>query len=175
MSNAKTLVRARHRAQLDDGIDPRPSEIRWIRLPLRIQPLHLIELLGGDLRQVPDEQNQAPGFRGSVHFAEGWHAAQTNSIFDCVVELVIAFVLRPGRTQVGRFRMEALAEKRLAPSVIRMARGAMIGEMLHAGRVPVCPVRVALPGALLVLPLASARRRCSHRVAANHDHATVSS
>src|SRR6202044_965296 len=32
--------------------------------------------------------------------------------------------LRPGRTQVGRFRIEALAEKRFPPSVIGMARGA---------------------------------------------------
>src|SRR5208283_5283659 len=111
---------------------PRPSPIRWIRLSLRIQRLHLIEFLGGDLRQVPDEQNQAPGFLRSVRFAEGWHAAQTNSILNSVVELAIALVLRPGRTQVGRFRIEALAEKRLATSVIRMARGAMIGEMLHA-------------------------------------------
>src|SRR6202035_1388522 len=80
----------------------------------------------------PDEQNQAPGLRNSVRSVEGWHAAQTNSIFNCVVELTIALVLRPGRAQVGRFRIEALAEYRLAPSVIRMARGAMIGEMFHA-------------------------------------------
>jgi hypothetical protein len=76
-----------------------------------------VSLLGRDLRQVPDEQNQAPGSLGSVPFAESWHAAQTNSILNCVVELAIALVLRPGRTQVGRFRIEALAEKRLAPSV----------------------------------------------------------
>ncbi len=63
---------------------------------------------------------------------EGRHAAQTNSIFNCVVELAIALVLRSACAQVGRFRIEALAEYRLAPSVIRMARGAMIGEMLHA-------------------------------------------
>src|SRR5208283_3187506 len=49
----------------------RPSPIRWIRLSLRIQRLHLCEFLGGDLRQVADEQNQAPGFLGSVRFAEG--------------------------------------------------------------------------------------------------------
>ena len=55
--------------------------MRWIRLTLRVQPLHLIEFLRRDLRQVPDEQNQAPGLRDSVRSAEGWHAAQTNSIF----------------------------------------------------------------------------------------------
>src|ERR1700685_569672 len=98
-----------------------PSEMRWIRLALRIPSLHLIEFLGRDLRQVPDEQNQAPGLRGSVLFAEGWHAAQTNSIVNCVVELAIALVLRPGCTQVGRFRIEAPAELRVARSVIRMA------------------------------------------------------
>ena len=108
------------------------SPIRWIRLPLRIQRLHLFEFLGRELRQMPDEQNQAPGFLGSVRVAEGWHAAQTNPIINCVVELAIALVLRPGRTHVGRFRIEAFAEKRLARSVIRMARRAMIGEMLHA-------------------------------------------
>ena len=75
----------------------------WIRLPLRIQPLHLIEFLGRDPRQVPDEQNQAPGLRGSVHFAEGWHAAQTNSILNCVVELAIALVLRPAARKSGGF------------------------------------------------------------------------
>src|SRR5271170_721392 len=116
----------------DSGAVRPPSPIRWIRHPLRIQPLHLIEFLGGDLRQVTDEQNQAPGLRGSMHFAEGWHGAQTNSILNCVVELAIALVLRRGCTQVGRFRIEALAEKRLTPSVIRMARGTMIREMLHA-------------------------------------------
>ena len=110
----------------------RPSPIRWIRYPLRIQRLHLTEFLGSDLRQVPDEQNQAPGVCGSVRFTESWHGAQTNSILNCVVELAIALILRPGRTQVGRFWIEALAEKRHAPSVIRMARGAMIGEMFHA-------------------------------------------
>ena len=106
--------------------------MRWIRLHLRIPPLHLIEFLGGDPRQVPDEQNQAPGLRDGVRSAEGWHAAQTNSIFDCVVEFAITFVLRPGCTQVGRFRIETLAVYRVARSVIRMARGAMKGEMLHA-------------------------------------------
>ncbi|HEV8037276.1 MAG TPA: hypothetical protein VGP62_00330 [Bryobacteraceae bacterium] len=89
---------------------PRPPPIRWIRLPLRIQRLHLIEFLIRDLRQIPDEQNQAPGFLGSVHSAEGWHAAQANSIFNCVAELTVALVLRPGRTQVGRFRIEAFAK-----------------------------------------------------------------
>jgi hypothetical protein len=106
--------------------------MRWIRLTLRVPPLHFIEFLGRDLRQVPDEQNQPPSLRGSVRSAEGWHAAQTNSIVNCVVELTIALVLRPGCTQVGRFRIEAPAEYRVAPSVIRMARSAMIGEMLHA-------------------------------------------
>ncbi len=106
--------------------------MRWICLILRVPPLHFIEFLGRDLRQVPDEQNQAPGLRDSVRSVERGHAAQKNSIFDCVVELPIALVLRPGCTQVGRFRIEAPAEYRLAPSVIRMALGAMIGEMLHA-------------------------------------------
>jgi hypothetical protein len=99
----------------DSGAVSRPLEMRWIRLTLRVQPLHLIEFLGRDLRQVPDEQNQAPGLRDGVRSAEGWHAAQTNSIFNCVVELAIALVLRPGCAQVGRFRIEALAEYRVAP------------------------------------------------------------
>src|ERR1700686_4149423 len=116
----------------DSGAVPRPSEMRWIRLTLLVPPLHFIEFLGRDLRQVPDEQNQAPGLRDSVRSVEGGHAAQTNSIFNCVVELTIALVLRPGCAQVGRFRIEAPAEYRLAPSVIRMALGAMIGEMFHA-------------------------------------------
>ena len=116
----------------DSGAVPRPSEMGWIRLTLRVPPLHFIEFLGRDLRQVPDEQNQAPGLRDSVRSVEGGHAAQTNSIFNCVVELTIALVLRPGGAQVGRFRIEALAEYRVVPSVIPMARGAMIGEMLHA-------------------------------------------
>ena len=116
----------------DSGAVPRPSEMRWIRLTLRVPPLHFIEFLGGDLRQVPDEQNQAPRLRDSVRSVEGGHAAQKNPIFNGVIELTIALVLRPGCAQVGRFRIEALAEYRLARSVIRMARGAMIGEMLHA-------------------------------------------
>jgi hypothetical protein len=49
--------------------------MRWIRLILLVPPLHLIEFLGRDLGQVPDEQNQAPGLRDSVRSAEGWHAA----------------------------------------------------------------------------------------------------
>src|ERR1700677_2334669 len=106
--------------------------MRRNRVTLRVPSRHFIEFLGRDLRQVPDEQNQAPGLPDSVRSVKGWHAAQTNSIFDCVVELAIALVLRPGCTQVGRFRIEALAEYRLAPSVIRMARRAMIGEMFHA-------------------------------------------
>src|SRR4029077_19590478 len=116
----------------DSGTVPRPLEMHWVRLTLRVPPLHFIEFLGRDLRQVPDEQNQAPGLRDSVRSVEGWHAAQTNSIFNCVVELAIALVLRPGCAQLGRFRIEALAEYRVVPSVIPMARGAMIGEMLHA-------------------------------------------
>src|SRR5208282_972601 len=110
----------------------RPSKMRGIRLILRVPPLHLIEFLGRDLRQVPDEENQPPGLRHSVRSMEGWHAAQTNSIFNCVVELAIALVLRPGCAHVGRFRIETLPVYRVAPSVIRMARGTMIGEMLHA-------------------------------------------
>src|SRR5580704_656880 len=109
-----------------------PSEMRWIRLILRVPPLHFIEFVGRDLRQVPDEQNQAPGLRDSVRSVEGGHAAQANSIFNGVVELTIALVLRPDCAQVGRFRIEALAVYCLAPSVVRMARGAMKGEMLHA-------------------------------------------
>src|SRR3984957_16835938 len=69
------------------GAVPRPSEMRWVRRTLRVPPLHFIEFLGRDLRQVPDEQNKALGLRGSVRSAEGWHAAQTNSIVNCVVEL----------------------------------------------------------------------------------------
>ena len=87
----------------DSGAVPRPLEMRWNRLTLRVPPLHLIEFLGRDLRQVPDEQNQAPGLRVSVRSVEGWHAAQTNSIINCVVELAIAL-------EVRRFRIEALAE-----------------------------------------------------------------
>src|ERR1700689_5555107 len=98
--------------------------MRWIRLIIRVPPLHLIEFLGRDLRQVPDEQNQAPGLRDSVRSAEGWDAAQTNSTFNCVVELAIALVLHPGCAQVGRFRIEALAVYRVAPTVIPRARGA---------------------------------------------------
>jgi len=41
----------------DSGAVPRPLEMRWIRLTLRVQPRHLIEFLGRDLRQVPDKQN----------------------------------------------------------------------------------------------------------------------
>src|SRR6202044_340279 len=116
----------------DSGAGNRPLEMRWIRRTLWVPPLHFIEFLGRDLRQVPDEQNQAPGLRDGVCSAEGGHAAQTNSIFNCVVELAIALVLRAGCAQVGRFRIETLTEYRLTPSVIPMARGAMIGEMLHA-------------------------------------------
>jgi len=116
----------------DSGAVPRPSEMCWVRLTLRVPPLHFIEFLGRDLGQVPDEQNQAPGLRDSVRPVEGWHAAQTNSIFNGVVELTIALVLRPGCAQVGRFRIEALAKYRVARSVIPMALRAMIGEMLHA-------------------------------------------
>src|SRR5580700_9151023 len=89
----------------DSGAVSSPSEMRWIRLTLRVPPLHFIEFLGRDLRQVPDEQNQAPGLRGSVRSTEGRHAAQTNSVVNCVVELTIALVLRPGCAQVGRFRI----------------------------------------------------------------------
>src|SRR5271163_397160 len=106
--------------------------MRWIRLHLRVPPVHFIEFLGRDLRQVPDEQNQPPGLRDGVRSMEGWHAAQTNSIFNCVVEFAVALVLRPGCAHVGWFRIEALAVYRVPPSVIRMARRAMIGEMLHA-------------------------------------------
>ena len=77
--------------------------MRWVRRTLRVPPLHFIEFLGRDLRQVPDEQNQVPGLRVSVRSVEGWHAAQTNSIVNCVVELTIALVLRPGCAQVGGF------------------------------------------------------------------------
>src|SRR6202023_2575801 len=118
----------------DSGAAPRPLEMRWSPLTLRGPPLHLIEFLGRDLRQVPDEQNQAPGLWGGVRSGEGWNAAQTNSIFNCVVELAIALVLRPGCAQVGRFRIEALAVYCLAPAVVRMARGAMKGAMLHSTR-----------------------------------------
>src|SRR5271156_222675 len=110
----------------------RPLEMRRIRVTLRVPSRHFIEFLGRDLRQVPDEQNQAPGLRDSVRSVESRHAAQKNSIFNRVVELAIGLVLRRGCAQVGRFRIEALAVYGVARSVIRMARGAMIGEMLHA-------------------------------------------
>src|ERR1700722_8153396 len=116
----------------DSGAALSLLEMRWIRLTLLVPLLHLIEFLGRDLRHVPDEQNQAPGLGRRVRSAKGRHAAQTNSIVNCVVELAVALVLRPGCTQVGRFRIEALAKYGVARSVIRMARGAMIGEMLHA-------------------------------------------
>src|ERR1051325_8647713 len=49
---------------------PRPLEMRWMRFALRVQPLHLIEFLGRDLKQVPDEQNQAPGWWVGVRSVE---------------------------------------------------------------------------------------------------------
>ena len=87
--------------------------MRWIRLTLLVPPLHFIEFLGRDLRQVPDEQNQATGLRDGVRSVEGWHDAQTNSIFNCVAELAIALVLRPGCAQVGRFRIWKVANQRV--------------------------------------------------------------
>jgi hypothetical protein len=92
-------------------------EMRWIRLVLRVPPLHFIEFLGRDLRQVPDEQNQAPGLRDSVRSVEGGHAAQTNSIFNRVVELTIALVLRLGCAQVGRFRISGCNASRVGRAI----------------------------------------------------------
>ena len=114
----------------------RPSPIRWIRLKFRIQPLHLIEFLGRDLRQVPDEQNQAPRLRGGVRFAEGWHAAQKNPICDCAVELAIALVLRPGCTQVGRFRIEAFC--RTASGLLRRSNGTWRNDRRNGSCLPEC-------------------------------------
>ena len=126
----------------DSGTVPRPPEIlfllffRSVRLSLRIQSLHLIEFLGRDLRQVPDEQNQVPGIgvaADTMLFAEGRHAGQPNAVFNGVVQLAIALVLRLGRAHIRWFWIQAFAKYGVAAAVVRMARGAMIGKMLHAG------------------------------------------
>src|ERR1700686_2295930 len=99
---------------------------RSVRLGLRVQSLHFIQFLGRDLRQVPDEQNQVPSFGvapDTVLFTEGGHPAQADAVFNRVVQLTIALVLRLSRAHVRRSWIEALTKECVPTTVVRMACG----------------------------------------------------
>src|SRR5262245_19547535 len=86
---------------------------------LGVQGLHLRELFGADLREVPDEAHELPGveivFRGTV--APGGHAGQAHAVADDVEDLAVGQGLRSGGGHVRCFRVEIASDGRVAPPV----------------------------------------------------------
>jgi hypothetical protein len=83
---------------------------------------------------VADEANQVPGVLLAVRLAERGHAGEADAVLDDVEQLAVAQQLRALGAQVGRFRVEALANGRLAAAVVAVAESAVVGEVLEARR-----------------------------------------
>jgi len=97
--------------------------------PFWISSLHLHAFFGGQLRQMPDKQDQFPAILFRAMSCKRGHAREAHAVFDDPEKFTIRKFLRLRQSQVWRFRVEALADERVAAAAIGMARGAVVGEM----------------------------------------------
>lgn len=84
---------------------------------------------------MADEKHKPPGVRfpGVVLLAESRHSAQANAVLNRVVERTISFVLCLSTAQIRRLWVQVLSKQRIAVTVVRMARRAVIRKVLHTG------------------------------------------
>ncbi len=97
--------------------------------PFWIISFHLHAFFGGQLRKVPDKQDQFPAILFRPMTCESRHAREAHAVFNDPEKFTIGKFLRLRQSHVGGFRIEALADERVAAAVIGMARGAMVGKV----------------------------------------------
>ena len=97
--------------------------------PFGIIALHLGALFGGQMRKMPDKQNQFPAIVFRAVGCKSGHAGEAHPVFNDPKEFTVGKFLRFWQAQVGRFRIEALADERVAAAIVGVAGGAMIREM----------------------------------------------
>src|SRR5258705_7745566 len=97
---------------------------------LGIVLLHLHALLGGKLRQVPNKANELPAilFR-AVRAAKRRHAREAYAVFNNPENLAICQLLRLLTPQIWRLWIQIASKRCVTASVIRVAYGAVIGEV----------------------------------------------
>src|SRR5689334_1471641 len=93
----------------------------------RIHPLHLFDLRGRDLRQMPYEMHEFPIVFQVTLIAPRGHARQTNAILNDVKNFAVAELLRLRFAHVGDSRIEIRSHVRLSAAVVAVAGGAVIG------------------------------------------------
>jgi hypothetical protein len=97
--------------------------------PFGIISLHLGALFGGQMRKMPDEQNQFPTIVFRTVSCKSSHAGEAHAVFNDPKEFTVGKFLRFWQTQVGRLRIEALADERVAAAIIGVAGSAMIRKV----------------------------------------------
>src|SRR3954471_7491087 len=98
---------------------------------LRVQLLHLQLLPGREPGKMPQEGDEMPGLALALFatVSPGWHSGQPDSVLDDVEKLTIGEVLRARQAQVGRRRKQIPAHLGAAAPVVRVADGAVVGEV----------------------------------------------
>ncbi len=79
---------------------------------------------------MADKSHQFPAvFFGAVLAAKGRHAGKAHSVFDDPEEFAVAELLGFLGTQVRRLGLQIAADHGVSAAIIRMADGAVIGEV----------------------------------------------
>src|SRR5262245_27416873 len=107
-----------------------------IRGTLRIQIFHTGQFVICNMRKAAHEVNELPAvFVGrAVLRAKRRHSREAYAIVNDVIELSVAQVLRIGLPHVRGPWIKPFSYDRIAASVVGMAQGAVIREMLHGLR-----------------------------------------
>ena len=98
---------------------------------LGIEGFHFVQFFLRDLRQMTDKMHQFPAVDILLRVAAspGRHGCKANPVVDDPKQLAVRQGLRIGEPQIGRFRVDVLADGGLPASVVGMADCAMVGEV----------------------------------------------
>src|SRR5207253_4574721 len=95
-----------------------------------IRSFHLFELLGREIRKMPNELNEFPCV--VILVLPGRHSGEANAIPDDGEQFAVTESLRGSLSHVRRVRIQILSHFGLPAAVVAVTFRAVIGEMLAA-------------------------------------------
>ena len=98
---------------------------------LRVERLHLVELIRRQLWEMANDVDQLPTVLVLrwVTLSPGRHRSEANAMVNDPENLTIRHRLSTGQSEVRRFRVDILPDRRLAAAVVGMAGRAVVGEV----------------------------------------------
>src|SRR5258708_19985770 len=93
--------------------------------PFWIISFHLHAFFGGQLREMPDKQDQFPAILFRPMTCESRHAREAHAVFNDPEKFTIGKFLRLRQSHVGGFRIEPLADDPVAAPLTSMPRSPM--------------------------------------------------